>query len=111
MRSAIKDALPPRVRRSLQKLGRDLAIARKKRSLTVAMVTERAAIAKNTYLRVERGDPSVSVGIYAMVVFVLGLGERFAELADPGRDDQGLLLDEERLPQRVRTRKQQRAPG
>jgi hypothetical protein len=27
------------------------------------------------------------------------------EIADPSRDDQGLLLDEERLPQRVRVRK------
>ncbi len=73
------------------------------------MVTERAAIAKSTYLRVERGDPSVSVGIYAMVLFVLGLGERFAELVDPRRDDEGMLLDEERLPQRIRARRQETA--
>ncbi len=110
MRSAVRDTLPPRVRRSLTKLGRDIAVARKRRSLTVAMVTERAVIAKSTYLRVERGDPSVSVGSYAMVLFVLGLGERFAELVDPRRDEEGLLLEEERLPQRVRPRRQEGTP-
>jgi hypothetical protein len=36
---------------------------------------------------------------------VLGFGEAFGELVDPRRDDQGLLLDTERLPKRVRLKK------
>ena len=105
MKSAVTETLPPKVRRSLVKLGTDIAAARKKRNLTVAMMTERLGVAKATYLRVEKGDPTVSLGVYAMALFVLGFGEVLAEIVDPRRDDQGLLLDAERLPERVRLKK------
>ena len=45
------------------------------------------------------------MGAYAMALFVLGFGEALGDLVDARRDDQGLLLDEERLPQRVRAKK------
>lgn len=106
MRSKIHDVLPPKVRRSLLKFGRDLSVARKKRNLTVAMMAERLGVAKATYLRIEKGDPTVSMGAYAMSLFVLGFGEALNELVDPGRDDQGLLLDLDRLPKRVRVKKE-----
>ena len=105
MRSTAADTLPPKVRRALQKLGTDIQVARKKRSLTVAMMAERAGIAKTTYLRVEKGDPSVAMGIYVMTLFTLGFADAFASVADPSTDDQGLLLDLERIPKRVRPRK------
>lgn len=105
MKSAVTDTLPPKVRRSLVKLGMDIATARKKRNLTTAMMAERLGVAKSTYLRVEKGDPTVSMGVYAMALFVLGFGDALGEIIDPRRDDQGLLLDAERLPKRVRVKK------
>jgi transcriptional regulator with XRE-family HTH domain len=69
------------------------------------MMAERTGLAKSTYARVEKGDPAVGMGAYAMVLFVLGFGEALANLTDTRRDDVGLLLDEERLPRRVRARK------
>lgn len=105
MRSTVADTLPPRVRRSLAKLGADIAVARKKRRMTTMMMAERLGIAKSTYLKVEKGDPSVAMGTYAMALFVLGLADVFGEILDVSRDDQGLLLDTERLPKRVRPRK------
>jgi transcriptional regulator with XRE-family HTH domain len=95
-------ALPVAVSRSLGKLGRDLSSARKRRRLTMALVAERALISRTTLSRVERGDPGVSLGIYATVLFVLGMAERLGDLADPRHDAVGLGLEEERLPQRVR---------
>lgn len=109
MRSSVFDILPGKVRRSLVKLGRDIALARKKRKLTTLMMAERVGIAKTTYLRVEKGDPNVAMASYAMALFVLGASDRLGDLLDPGSDDVGLLLDEERIPQRVRTRKAPRA--
>jgi transcriptional regulator with XRE-family HTH domain len=106
VRSKIHDVLPPKVRRSLLKFGRDLSVARKKRNLTVAMMAERLGVAKATYLRIEKGDPSVSMGAYAMTLFVLGFGDALTDLVDPGTDDQGLLLDLDRLPKRVRVKKE-----
>ena len=105
MRSALHDLLPPGLRRSLAKFGTDLARARRKRRLTVEMMAERVGVAKSTYARIEKGDPAVALGAYAMALFVLGLGEVLGDLVDARRDEQGLLLDEERLPQRVRIKK------
>ena len=105
MRSAVHDVLPNPVRRSLRKLGADLGLARRKRALTVAMMAERLGVAPSTWSRVEKGDPSVAMGVYAMAFFVLGLSDALGDLADPGRDDRGLLIDAERVPKRVRPKK------
>ena len=105
MRSAIHDVLPAVLRRSLSKFGHDLAVARRKRHLTIGMMAERTGLAKSTYARLEKGDPAVAMGAYAMALFVMGFGEAFGDLTDARRDEQGLLLDEERLPKRVRIKK------
>ena len=109
MRSAVSDVLPSKVKRALGKLGGDIALARKKRSLTTLMMAERLGVAKSTYLKVEKGDPTVAMGTYAMTLFVLGFDQAIGEIIDPRRDDHGLLLDAERLPQRVRARRTPRA--
>ncbi len=97
--------MPPGLRRSLLKFGSDLGRARRKRHLTAAMMCERIGVAKSTYTRMERGDPVVAMGAYAMALFVLGFGEAFGDLVDARRDDEGLLMDDARLPQRVRVKK------
>lgn len=102
MRSTVLDTLPPKVKRALVKLGSDIALARKRRSLTVLMMAERVGIAKSTYLKIERGDPTVAMAAYAMTFFVLGFDGALNDILDARRDDQGLVLAAERLPKRVR---------
>ncbi len=109
MHSSFADILPPNLRRALGRFGSDLATARRKRRVTIQMMTERLGVAKSTYQRVEKGDPSVSMGIYAMALFVLGFGESLGSLVDPSKDDQGLLLDTARLPKRIRVKREPRA--
>jgi len=109
MRSTVEDTLPPKVKRSLTKLGANIALARKKRKLTTMMMAERTGVAKSTYLKLEKGDPSVALGTYAMTFFVLGFGDTLGEILDPSGDDQGLLLDAERMPKRIRPPKPPRA--
>jgi hypothetical protein len=104
MRSSLHDLLPPPTRRALAKLGLDLATARRKRHFTIAMMVERMGVATNTYRRVEKGDPTVAIGAYAMALFVLGFSTALGELVDPKRDDVGLQLEEARLPKRVRVK-------
>ena len=106
MKSAARSSLPLQVNRGLRKLGGDLANARRKRNLTALMMAERIGVAKATYLKIEKGSATVSIGFYAMAIFVLGFGNALADLADARGDDAGLLLDAERLPKRVRPKKQ-----
>jgi transcriptional regulator with XRE-family HTH domain len=104
MRSSLHDLLPLPTRRALAKLGRDVAIARRRRHFTLAMMAERMGVAPNTYRRVEKGGPTVAMGAYAMALFVLGFGSALGELVDAKRDELGLQLDEARLPQRIRVK-------
>jgi hypothetical protein len=68
----------------------------------VAILAERASISRTTLGKIEKGDPGVSMGAYATVLFVLGLLDRLEELAAPENDPTGLALEDERLPQRIR---------
>ena len=97
--------MPLPVKRVLTKLGADIKAARQRRRITMALMAERAFIVRSTLQKVEQGDPGVSLGVYATVLFILGLSERVGELADIGIDSVGLQLDEDRLPQRVRSKK------
>lgn len=106
MRQAAAARLAPSVRRSLTKLGRDLRAARIRRRLTARMMAERVGVALETYRRVERGDPGTGIATYASVLFVLGFGTPLAKLADVAHDQQGRMLDDARLPQRVRARRE-----
>ena len=94
--------LPIPVSRALRKLGHDIKDARRRRRMTMAIAAERASISKPTFIRVERGDPSVSIGSYATVLYVLGMADRLGDLAASKNDPVGLQLEEENLPQRIR---------
>jgi hypothetical protein len=45
------------------------------------------------------------MGAYTMALFVLGFGNALGDLVDARHDEDGLLMDEERLPKRVRIKK------
>jgi len=102
MRSKSKNTLPIPVKRALLKLGSDIQNARLRRRISTEIMANRAFITRSTLNKVEKGDPGVSLGIYATVLFVLGLTDRLVELADIKFDIVGLGLDEERLPKRIR---------
>jgi hypothetical protein len=74
----------------------------------MAIVTQRASISEPTLIRIEKGDPRVSMGSYATVLFVLGMADRLADLVDLKNDPVGLQLEEENLPKRIRTAKKQK---
>jgi len=42
------------------------------------------------------------MGIYATVIFVLGMVDHLANLSDIHHDETGLSLEEENLPERIR---------
>ena len=94
--------LPIPVRHALRKLGHDIRDARRRRRIPVEIAAQRASISRTTLVKLEKGDPGVALGSYATVLFVMGMVERLADLADPKNDAVGLQLEEEHLPQRIR---------
>jgi transcriptional regulator with XRE-family HTH domain len=93
------------VRRALRKLGLDIHDARRRRGLPAEIVAKRALTSRPTLRRIEAGDHTVSIGIYAAVLQALGLLDGLGLLADPSRDQAGLAIAAEKLPTRVRLRR------
>ena len=102
-------SLPLPVSRTLRKLGQDIRDARLRRRIPAAVLAERASISRTTLNKLENGQPGVSLGIVTSVLFVLGLHERLGEVADIRHDEQGLALDGERLPKRIRRKRRKPA--
>jgi transcriptional regulator with XRE-family HTH domain len=96
------DSMPLPVAQALRKLGRDIALARRKRGISTADMASRLFVSRDTLWRLERGNSSVSLGTLATALFVLQLHDRLADLAAPASDDLALRLDEQRLPKRIR---------
>lgn len=111
MDSMKKRVLPIPVRRTLRKLGRDIRDARLRRRIPTEIMAERASISRTTLNKVEKGDPGVALGIYATVLFVLGLVRHLDDVADSRNDPIGRALDEENLPKRIRRRSRSREEG
>lgn len=94
--------LPLPVRRLLRKLGEDIRAARLRRRIPTKIMAERASVSRMTLHKVEKGDPGVSLGNYATILFALGLHDGLEGLADIKNDPVGQDLEEENLPQRIR---------
>jgi len=101
MKSQATRALPRAARQALIKLGGDIAVARKKRRISTISMAERAFISRGTLYKVEKGDPTVSMGIYATVLAILGLTDGLAKVADRRDDTLGLDIEEDRLPGKI----------
>jgi transcriptional regulator with XRE-family HTH domain len=92
---------PAAVRRALRKLGADIHDARRRRRLPMAVVAERAFTSRSTLQKIEAGDTSVSIGIYAAALHALGLLEGLSQVADISHDSVGQALATADLPKHV----------
>jgi transcriptional regulator with XRE-family HTH domain len=95
-RSAAIDALPPSVLAHLRQLGENLAIARKRRRESLKDWAQRIGVSEPTLTRMEKGDPSVSMGVYATALWLIGRSQAMAEFAAP-EHDRGALEDAVRV--------------
>lgn len=98
-------SLPLPAVRALRELGRDLALARRRRGISTGDMAARLFVGRSTLWRLEKGDPTVSLGTLACAAFVLQLHDRLAGLAAPAMDTLALELDEARLPRRIRRKR------
>lgn len=88
----------------LAKMGEQIKLARLRRNLPAELVAERADISRSTLWKVEKGDPSVAIGIYAAALHALGNMD--TDLLLVARDDVlGRTLQDLNLPVRKRAPK------
>lgn len=96
--------LLPKAQQVLNDLGENVKLARLRRKLSAAQVSERAGISRATLWQIEKGTPTVAMGAYFQVLFVMGLERDFLKLGaddELGRklQDAGLLV-KERAPKK-----------
>ena len=67
--------LPRKVQKNLEIMGQQIKLARRRRRLSIAVIAQRVQCSELTVIRAERGTPTVSIGIYARILYALGLDE------------------------------------
>lgn len=89
---------PAAVQLALRKLGSDIRDARRLRRLPMAVVADRAFTSRSTLQKIEEGNPTVGIGIYAGVLQALGLLHQLKGIADIANDEVGQSLERAQLP-------------
>lgn len=92
----------PEIMTGIYSLGGYIRIARKRRRMTMRDVAARLNLGYQTIVRIERGDPNVSLSAYISVLWLFGLSGQFIDAVHPDSDKSGKSLELSRLPQRVR---------
>lgn len=74
-------AILPKNLKILQDLGSHIQLARLRRKFSAQQIAERAGISRKTVYHIEQGMPTVAIGSYLQVLFVLGLERDLAAVA------------------------------
>lgn len=85
--------MPPSTLAALQQLGADLAVARLRRKESLKTWAKRIGVSVPTLLRLEAGEPGVSLGVLATALWLVGRDGALATLATPREDRGALELD------------------
>ncbi len=91
--SAALSQMPPSTVAALQQLGADLAVARLRRKESLKTWAKRIGVSVPTLLRLEAGEPGVSLGVLATALWLVGRDGALATLATPREDRGALELD------------------
>lgn len=100
-------ALPPIALGSLRRLGENIAIARVRRRESQRVWAERIGVSIPTLIRLEKGDPTVSMGAYAGALWLMSRVQGLADIAAPETDLGALEAD---VRKAVRRRSRQPYP-
>lgn len=97
--------LPRKLEEKMQIVGEQIKLARLRRNLSIAQIAERAMVSELTVSRVEKGLPTVAVGIFLRVLYALQLDDDILGIA---KDDlMGKALQDLGLKTRKRATKKE----
>ena len=102
-KSTMGTKLPRKLEQKMQLVGEQIKLARLRRNLSVAQVAERATCSPLTVSRIEKGVPTVAIGIYLRVLYALQLDDDILSLAKD--DELGRTLQDMNMIPRKRASK------
>ena len=80
-KSTMGTKLPRKLEQKMQIVGEQIRLARLRRNLSIAQIAERATCSPLTVSRIEKGVPTVAIGIYLRVLYALQLDDDILLLA------------------------------
>ena len=80
-KSTMGTKLPRKLEQKMQVVGEQIRLARLRRNLSIAQIAERATCSPLTVSRIEKGVPTVAIGIYLRVLYALQLDDDILLLA------------------------------
>lgn len=101
-RNNLLQAPPYAVEQALRKLGRNLRVARLRRTQTIQDVADRIGTGVRAVRDAESGKVSTTIGVYAALLWAYDLLGPLDQLADPLKDNEGLALAAARENKRAR---------
>lgn len=102
----LNETAPLAVKDGALRLGERLALARKRRRLTLRELAAKAGISYDTARAAEAGNLQTGLGAYLAILWAMGLESEIDAFVDPDRDQTGKQLDITRQPRRVARRKE-----
>jgi transcriptional regulator with XRE-family HTH domain len=91
-RNQLLKAPPFQVEQALKRLGANLRTARIRRNYTIEEVAEKIGTGRRAVRDAEKGKASTAVGVYAALLWANDLLQPLDDLANPAKDEQGLIL-------------------
>ena len=98
--------LLPQQEKMLEQVGYQIRMVRQRRKISVNLVAERAGVSRRSVWAVERGNPSVSIGIYLKVLHTIGFDKDLLKIC--ADDPLGKFLQDERDNKYARKEDRQR---
>lgn len=102
--SAAASSLPAQAVLSLRKLGENLRTARKRRNQSLQAWAARMQVSIPTLSKMESGDPTVGIGVYATAIWLAGGLPALADVASPASDLAALEAEVRQANLRGKTR-------
>ena len=103
-KNQLLQAPPYPVEQALSRLGGNLRTARIRRGLTIDEVAQKIGTGRRAVMDAEKGKASTSIGIYAALLWAYDLLQPLNDVANPAKDEQGLMLASAKEKTRVRKR-------
>jgi transcriptional regulator with XRE-family HTH domain len=101
-RNQLLQTPPYPVQQTLAILGKNLRTARVRRRFTIDEVAQKIGTGRRAVMDAENGKPSTGIAVYAALLWAYDLLTPLTDLANPVKDEQGLILAAAQEKTRVR---------
>ena len=87
-------------RQIIENIGQNVKVARQRRGESLEMAATRAGVTRQTWTRLEAGNPNVSLGLAIEALELYGFARQLFTIGDPALDSEGAARDAARRPKR-----------